>query len=234
MKAIMLAAGEGVRMRPLTEKCPKPLLRLCGKPLLEHILERMPEEVDEFIIVVGYLGDMIKSYCGEKFLGRPVRYFAQPEKSGTFRALELAHGLLKEGERFIVIYGDDLHGGRGIRELLRHDRALLVHEVEDPRAYGVIEADKDMMITRIVEKPERPASNLISSGVLLLDTKVFRYTPVPHHSGEYFLPEAVAKMIADFPVAAVRSSFWFPITTPEQLALADAFMLKPDSAEKLS
>lgn len=230
----MLAAGEGVRMRPLTNRAPKQLQMLHGKPLIEYIFERVPKEIDEFVIVIGYKGDMIKDYCKDRFLGRPVTYLEQPVKTGTYRALELARSLLKEGERFLTLYGDDLHGARGMRELLRHDRAILVHEVENPRAYGVIEVDGNMMITNIVEKPENPNSNLISSGVLLLDTNVFKYPPASHRGGEYFLPDAIAEMLRAYPIAAVRSSFWFPITTPEDLARADEFLAEPGNIEKLS
>src|SRR3989344_9060664 len=109
MKAIMLAAGEGVRMRPLTERAPKQLQLLQGKPLIEYILERVPTEIDEFVIVIGYKGAMIKDYCKERYLGRPVTYLEQPEKTGTYRALEMAHGFLKKGERFLMLYGADLH-----------------------------------------------------------------------------------------------------------------------------
>ena len=77
MKAIVLAAGEGRRMRPLTENIPKPLLQIQDRPLIEHIVERLPEEVDELIIVVGYLGEMIKQYCSDNFLGRPITYVEQ-------------------------------------------------------------------------------------------------------------------------------------------------------------
>jgi len=230
----MLAAGEGVRMRPLTERAPKQLQMLHGKPLIEYIFERVPDEVSEFIIVIGYKGDMIKDYCKDSFLGRPVTYIAQPEKTGTYCALELARNLLKDGERFLMLYGDDLHGARGMRDLLRHSRALLVHEVENPRAYGVIEVDASMMVTDIIEKPENPKSNLISSGVMVLDTNVFLYPPTVPRGGEYFLPDAIAQMLPKYPIAAVRSSFWFPVTTPEDLARANEFLAEPSNIEKLS
>lgn len=230
----MLAAGEGVRMRPLTHRAPKQLQMLHGKPLIEYIFERVPDEISEFVIVIGYKGDMIKDYCKNRFLGRPVTYFVQPEKTGTYRALELMRGTLKEGERFLALYGDDLHGARGMRELLRYGRAILVHEVANPRAYGVIEVDDDMMVTDIVEKPDEPKSNLISSGVLLLDTNVFKYPPTLHRGGEYFLPDAIQKMLPEYPITAVRSSFWFPITTPEDLARANEFLAEPCNREKLS
>ena len=87
MKAIIPCAGEGVRMRPLTLEKPKQLLEIAGRPILVRIFENLPDEIGEVVLVVGYMGDKIRDYFGDKFLGRKIRYVEQKEKLGTADAL---------------------------------------------------------------------------------------------------------------------------------------------------
>ncbi len=234
MKAIILAAGKGTRMRPLTNTCPKPLLAVAGRPLIEHIAGALPDEVDEFIIVIGYLGNKIRNFFGSTFLGKPVTYVTQIETKGTFHALGLVKHLISPGERFFVLYGDDLHGAEGLKECLQYPRALVVSLVDDPRPYGNVEVDGRNIITSMVEKPTEPRGNLISTGVLLLDSNIFKYPPKPHpKNGEYFLATAVADMLKIYPYTAVSSSFWFPVTTPEHMIEADRILRTQEIAKKI-
>lgn len=224
MKAIILAAGEGRRMRPLTENTPKALLQIQDKPLIEHIVERLPDEVDELIIVVGYLGEMIKQYCGEKFLGRPITYVEQSAPLGTYHAVSLAKDLLKEGERFFVLYGDDIHDTEGLKECLKYPRAMIVDEVENPKPFGVVELDEDGFIVGIVEKPEFPKTNLVSTGATLIDTNIFKYPAEQHPNGEFYLPTVIQKMLKDYPVKAVHSTGWLTVATPEDLTRVEGIL----------
>lgn len=218
MKAIILAAGEGIRMRPLTLKTPKPLLRINGKPILEHIVSRLPDTIHEIILVVGYLGDKIRDYCGSEFLGKKVSYVEQEEKSGTYHALKLCEPLVVKGEKFLVLYADDIHGKNGIENCLQCERAILVKEVEDPRRFGVVRLNMDSSIGEIIEKPENPPSNLVSTGVLLLDSNIFDYEADANPNGEYYLTDALSEMIKDgHKVFAVKSSMWLPVGYPEDI-----------------
>lgn len=209
-------------MRPLTENTPKPLLKVGDKTLLEHIISRLPNEVDEIIMVVGYLGQQIVDYCGENFLGRKMKYVWQEKKLGTFHALKLCEPHIEKGERFLMLYADDIHGAEGIKECLKYERALMVDEVEDPRRFGVVCVNDDCSIFEIIEKPESPPSNTVSSGVLLLDSKIFEYEADRHPNGEYYLTDAIAKMLKDgHKFFAVKSSMWLPIGYPEDLQKAE-------------
>ncbi len=222
MKAIILAAGKGTRMHPLTQRCPKPLVVLGGRTLLDHIVSQLPSEVDELIIVVGYLGHMIRHYCGIRFMGRRVTYIEQDEAKGTYHALKLTEHLLKSGERFFVMSADDLHGKGAFRECLKYQRALIVSEIDDPRPYGVVEVDGTGSIASIEEKPEYPKTNLVSTNAWLLDYNIFKFSaPLHRTKREYLLPCAAQKMIAYYPVKVVRSSFWYPISTPEDVLYAE-------------
>ncbi len=115
MKCVILAAGEGVRMRPLTLVTPKPMIRVLGKPILEHIINDLPEKIDHIIIVVGYLGDQVIGYFGDRCARGKIDYVFQAEKKGTFHALSLCKDLLND-EKFLMLYADDLHGRENLEK----------------------------------------------------------------------------------------------------------------------
>ncbi len=244
MKAIILAAGEGLRMRPLTENTPKALLKIGDKTILEQIISRLPEEVDELILVVGYLGQQIVNFCGEEFCGRKVQYIWQEKKLGTYHALKICQHLFEPNERFLMLFADDIHGAEGIAECLKCEQALIVEETNEPWKFGIVQLNDDMSIIDIIEKPPprlpagreknppacagRP-SNLASTGVLLLDTKIFDYEADRHSNGEYYLTSALSKMLADgHKVYAVKSTLWLPIGYPEDIKKAEEKLREED------
>ncbi|MDO8495479.1 MAG: nucleotidyltransferase family protein, partial [bacterium] len=222
--AIILAAGEGRRMRPLTETTPKPLLRIQGKPLIEHIVERLPKEVDELIIVVGYLGHMIQKHCGNNFLGRRVTYVEQSAPLGTFHATSLAKDLIKDGERFFVLNGEDIIDKESFEECLNYPRAIIVSETADPRPFGVVELDENGYLFSIIEKPEFPKTNLVNTGAALLDSNIFKYPGEQHPNGEFYLPTVIGKMVKDHAVKAVHAESWLVVTTPQDLARVEQIL----------
>lgn len=207
-------------MRPLTLDMPKPMLSIAGKPILEHTMSALPEEITDIILVVGYLGDTIVEHFGDEYQGKKVQYIWQKKKCGTADALFLCKEFLKN-ERFLLMYADDLYVPESIKECLRYERSLLVMEHPDPHRFGVVSVDEDGNIQEIIEKPEHPTSNLVSIGVMVLDDKIFQYTPELHASGEYYLPVIINKMAKEYPIATVKSDCWFPIATPEHLAEAE-------------
>ncbi len=221
MQAVILAAGEGVRMRPLTLERPKALVEISGKSLLEHMMDALPTEVDEIIVVIGYKGDMIRERFGDRFRGRTIRYVKQKEKQGTARAVQLVAPLLRAGERFFVSYADDLHDATSIRRLLDRPLGLLTMELPDPRTCGVVEVDAQGRILDIVEKPENPKTNIASIGVYLLDDRIFHYEPDLHPNGEYFLTTMIEKMVRDHDMYIVPSSFWIQVSSPDDVLAAE-------------
>jgi NDP-sugar pyrophosphorylase family protein len=233
MKCVVLAGGRGTRMMPLTQDMPKPLLTAGGVSLIEHILGLFPEEVSEFVVVLGHRGSQIRQYLGTSLYGRPVSYATQEQPLGTYDALLAAREHLADGDRFFVVYGDDIHDKNAISDMLDHEQAILVSNVEDPRAYGVIVTDETGAVSEIQEKPDEPKSNLVSTGVLLLSTKVFDYAPTPGSKGEVVLADAVGSMSQDHTIMTVTSPFWFPVTTPDDLATLDAH-LRAEAAKNVS
>lgn len=220
MKAVILAAGEGVRMRPLTDDRPKPMVELLGRPLLEHILDALPSEVDEIILVVGYLADKIKNHFGEKFGRFEITYVYQPEKLGTAHALWLCKEILGK-DKFLMLYADDLQSKESIEKCLAHPLSILVSEVDDPRRFGVIVADETGKVLDMVEKPEFPVSKIASTGVMVLDHRVFNYPARKHENGEYYITDSLARMAKDHDIKTIKSSFWLPIGYPEDLNKAE-------------
>ncbi len=223
MQAVILAGGEGRRMRPLTEDRPKPLVVVAGKTLLEHAILALPPEIDELIIVIGYRGDQIRKFCGSRFAGRPIQYVIQKEPRGTSDALRTALPLLK-GERFLVMFADDLLDATSIRALLTRERSLLIAEHPEARRFGVVSVRPDGTLESIIEKPEHPASNLISTGVAVLDRNIFKYEPEPHSNGEFYYTVELNKMLKEYPVYAVKTNRWFPLATPEDIPKAEQFI----------
>ena len=211
-------------MRPLTLHTPKPLLTVAGKPLLQHIAEALPAEVDELVVVVGYLGEKVRDFCGERFLGRPVTYVRQEKKLGTADALRRCRPHLHEG-RFLVLNGDDILGRGCLAECIRHERALVVAEHDEPQRFGVVTLREDGTVAEVIEKPEAPQSNLVSTGAMLLDQVIFQYEPDVHPNGEYYLANMFDKMLkGGHRVSGVRTSEWFPLAAPQDLVAAEAFV----------
>jgi len=199
------------------------MLRLAGKPILEHILNDLPGVVDHVILVVGYLHQQIHDYFGHRYQGRKIDYIIQPQKLGTYHALELCKDRIIDGEKFIVTYADDIHNAENYKKFSESERcALLTLEAEDPKRFGVVEVDGNGRALGIEEKPENPKSNLVSIGVLVLDNNVFNYPAKQHSNGEYYLTDSVAQMIKDgHEFRVIRSNFWLPIGFPGDLENAE-------------
>jgi glucose-1-phosphate thymidylyltransferase len=215
MKALIPCAGEGIRMRPLTLTKPKQLLEVGGKPILEHIIESLPREVDEVILVIGYLGTQIKKYFGDYFDGRKIHYIVQKEKLGTAHAVALARHIIGD-ETFLMMYGDDIIDGESIKKLMKYELAILVKEVEDPRRFGVVITDRERKIKEVVEKPVVPISNLAITGVKILDMRILDYI-APPRGGEYILTEALGQFAKEHDIYVEIADTWLSIATPEDL-----------------
>lgn len=225
MQAIILAAGKGTRMRPLTDAIPKPLVPLAGKPLIYHTFKALPEEITEVILVIGYLGAHIQRLCGASYQGRKIRYVTQEQALGTAKALFLCKPFIEKNKPFLVMYADDLYKKEDVADLLAHPLAMLVKEVENPRAFGIVTRDANNCVTELIEKPVEPISNLANIGVYILDDRIFHYEPRQHANGEYYLIDPIAKLAKDHPIIAVPASFWIPIASPEDIAKAELLLI---------
>ena len=222
MQCVILAAGKGTRLRPLTDTLPKPLVQVAGKPLLEHIVSALPSAVDEIIIVHGYLGDQIMSHCGTTYFGRNVTYVEQVEQKGTAHALWLCKDLLKG--RFLFMFADDIHGANDIARVTSYSRALLTMPTKTPERFGIVVRHPDGTLAEFVEKPTHPPSNLASTGVMVLDTHIFEFTVSKETNGEYYLTDVIAEYAQTYPMAVVEEESWIPIGYPEDITRAETIL----------
>ncbi len=223
MRCIILAAGEGIRMRPLTLEKPKPMIKISGRPLIEHIINALPAEIDQLTIVVGYLRDQIRDYFGTNFGRFKINYIVQEKKLGTFYALKLCEHLVGPRERFLLMYADDLHGSKALSRCAKSERpCLVIDESETPGKFGVIELADDGSISSIEEKPDAPKTNLVLTGVKLLTKEIFDFPARRHSNGEHYVTDSLAQMIAaGHKIYTVKTDFWLPIGYPEDIKTAE-------------
>ncbi len=226
MKAVILAAGKGTRLMPLTKYEPKPLVHVGKKRLIEHVVDSLPSAVKELVIVIGHMGEMIEHFCGPTFKGRPVTYVVQETQNGTARALELCREHL-EG-RFLLMFADDIHGAADIEEAVTFERSMLAMHSDTPERFGVVMRRNDGTLAEIIEKPQNPRSNLVSTGVMVLDEAIFDYPPEQPIEKEYFLTEVINRYAKDHPMMVVKQETWIPIATPEDVAKAEEILRTRD------
>ncbi len=237
MKAIILTAGEGTRMRPLTVTKPKTMLQVGGKPILQYNVESLRDAgVNDITMVVGYREDVIKNYFKDgSGHGVNIKYVTQEERLGTAHAIGSARDTV-EGN-FIILNGDIIVDPVLIVDLMQkyqseNARSILVlTEVDNPSSFGVVEIDGDK-ITNIVEKPapgEAP-SNLINAGIYLFDDHIFKAIEITGKSqrGEYEITDSLQiQMDSGEKVLGLRSkNNWIDIGRPWELLDVNEHFLK--------
>ena len=203
MQAVVLAAGEGTRLRPLTEDKPKGMVEVAGKPILTHCFEQLVDlGAEELVVVVGYRKQDIISHYGDEYEGVPITYTHQREQKG------LAHALMTVEEHvdddFMLILGDNVFQAN-LKDVVRRQReeradaAFLVEEVpyEEASRYGVCDTNDYGEITDVVEKPDDPPSNLVMTGFYTFTPAIFHacHLVQPSDRGEYELSDAIDLLI---------------------------------------
>lgn len=203
MKAVVLAAGQGTRLRPLTDDKPKGLVEVAEKPILTHCFDQLAElGADEFLVVVGYKKEKIIDHYGDDYQGIPITYAHQREAKG------LAHALLTVedhiDDEFMLMLGDnvfDANLGDVVKRQQedRADAAFLVEEVswEEASRYGVCDTNQYGEVTDVIEKPDDPPSNLVMTGFYTFTPAIFHacHLTQPSDRDEYELSDAIDLLI---------------------------------------
>lgn len=224
MQTVILAAGEGTRMRPLTETVPKPMLPVADRPLCAHTADAAVEAgAEELIFVVGYEADAVREHFGDEHRGVDVSFAVQDEQRGTADAVRAARGHLDGA--FAVLNGDNLYDPASIRELFEAAPAIAAIEVEDPSNYGVLSTDGNR-VTGIVEKPPEPPTNLANAGGYAFPESAVAELDVSESDrGEYEITDVVARVIDSADVTAVTLSRWLDVGRPWELLEANEWKL---------
>lgn len=226
MQCVLICAGRGTRMRPLTDTMPKPLIPICGKPVLDHIVEALPPEIDELILVVGYRKEQIMEHCGDEFYGRKVTYCEQTDHAGgTGDAMMCAKELVRG--KFLLLNGDDIYGKDALARIVQEEHAIMSMTSDTPERFGVLEQNEDGTLKEIIEKPAHPTSNLVNIGGYVLNTSVFTYEIPLSDSGELYATDFVTAYAQDHSVKIVEQDMWLPIGYPEHIEAAEK-ILCPD------
>ena len=203
MQAVVLAAGEGTRLRPLTEDKPKGMVEIDGEPILTHCFDQLVElGAEELLVVVGYLKEKIVEHYGDEYRGVPITYAHQREQNG------LAHALLCVEEHidddFMLILGDNVFEAN-LEDVVRRqqenrtDAAFLVEEVpwEEASRYGVRDTNEYGEVGEVMEKPDDPPSNLVMTGFYTFTPAIFHacHLVQPSGRGECEVSDAVDLLI---------------------------------------
>jgi NDP-sugar pyrophosphorylase family protein len=222
MQTVILAAGRGTRMGNLTQNTPKPLLKDGGITLIEHKLRNLPETISEVVIVVGYLGDKIRSQLGEIYGGRRITYVEQQELKGTAHALFICQPVLKD--RFLVLMGDDLYKKEDLEEVIKYPLAILAWELPEEsggaRWAELVRGERGELLDILEKRPSRKGM-LVNTGAYSLDGRIFEYPPQPARNGtaELGLPQTILFMAKSGgeEVQIVKARWWKNITEPADL-----------------
>jgi mannose-1-phosphate guanylyltransferase len=222
MQALILAGGEGTRLRPLTSTIPKPVVPLVGRPFITYMIEWLRGHgVDDVILACGFMAHDVRSVIGDgSSLGLRLRYIEEPRPLGTGGALKYAQDLL--AERFLMLNGDVLTDIDLGAQLLQHERTgaratLALVAVEDPSAYGLVRCDSDHSVQAFVEKPApgEADTNLISAGAYVLERDVLDEM-APAGTNISIERDVFPLLVGEGLYGHVAAGYWLDIGTPER------------------
>jgi len=221
-QAVILAAGEGQRLRPFTATKPKAMLSIAGKPILQYVIESLAQNgIRDIIIVVGYRREQVFDYMGsgERF-GVDITYVTQERQLGTAHALTQAKAVTES--EFLVLPGDNLIEADAISQfVVVKPEAMLVNRVDNPARYGVVTIENGM-VKDIVEKPEEAESNVVNTGIYAFTTKIFSFIET-----QLDIPDALNNMLAQGePISAQEAvGTWLDVVYPwDILSLNDVVL----------
>jgi glucose-1-phosphate thymidylyltransferase len=242
MKAIIPVAGAGTKLRPHTYTQPKALIPLAGKTVLSIIVDQLKNAgINEFIFVVGYLGDKIQDYVRFNYLNIQSHFVHQNDRQGIGHALKLTRDIVNNDEIFIVL-GDTLCEYDIDAVLKSPDSMLAVKKVDDPRNFGVAEIDTEGKVTHVIEKPQIPKSNMALVGIYKIKESKLLFECLEDNMaqglkthGEFSITDALDCMIrkgAHFKSFKVDS--WFDAGKRETLLESNATLLKKFGGSMMS
>ncbi|MCX6650466.1 MAG: sugar phosphate nucleotidyltransferase [Methanomassiliicoccales archaeon] len=207
MKAVILAAGEGTRLRPFTVSRPKVMIPIGNRPILEYVVRALAANgITEIILVVGYMKERIMSFFGNgSNFGVKISYAIQEKQLGTAHAALTVRDQIKD--EFILVAGDNIIDAQVIADLLRHKGgfSMLVTDSETPSKYGVVQT-RDGRVVDIIEKPDKGVGNIINTGIYRFPPEIFDYLERGVMTGKAGITHVMHSYISKINVDVVRSN----------------------------
>ena len=232
MECVVLAAGEGKRMRPLTAKRPKVMLPLANRPMMEHlVLAARDAGFSDFIFVVGYREREIRRHFGDgSSWGIHIEYAPQRHQHGTADAVRAVRDHVTG--QFLVLNGDMILRSEDIRNLAQKKNPCMgISTTTHPQDYGVVMTDGDI-VTSLEEKTQNPKSNLINAGAYSFTPDIFEQIDNvrPSPRGELELTDALSVLITQKLLTAIQLTYWMDVGHPWDMLDANARLLESDEA----
>ncbi|MBL7804143.1 MAG: NTP transferase domain-containing protein [Saprospiraceae bacterium] len=234
MKVVIPVAGAGTRLRPHTYTQPKPLMPVAGKPIICFIVDKLVEAgITEFVFVIGYLGDKIRDFIEARYPDLQTEFVYQEHREGSGHAIWSAQEAIEDEDEIFIAFGDTIFDV-DLRQMLDCPHSCLgVKQVSDPREFGVAEFGDDGFVTRLVEKPRIPKSNMAIVGLYkvrevpaLLKAIEYLMTNDTRTVGEYQLTDALQHMVEQgIRFQTVPVSNWFDCGRKEVLLETNAMLL---------
>jgi bifunctional UDP-N-acetylglucosamine pyrophosphorylase/glucosamine-1-phosphate N-acetyltransferase len=226
MKCVILAAGEGNRMHPLTFTRPKVMLPIANKPILEwNLINAINAGIKDFVFVIGYKSEMVRNYFGngEKWNVK-IDYINQGKALGTAHAIGMVERFVND---FVVLCGDTIFGKEDISNIVDKGTSMGLLEVANPEEYGIVEI-KEKKVLKIYEKLQKPVSNIINAGIYHFNKKIFDYIRKTETSprGEFEITDSINMMIKDMDVEGIFLNEWRDVVYPWHLLDANEEILK--------
>ena len=225
MQALVLAGGEGTRLRPLTYTVAKPVLPLAGRPHIAYVIDWLARHgIDDVIISCGHLAEGMRNILNELELGAEVRFAEEPDARGTAGAIRFADDML--ADRFFVLNGDVLCDLDLTAQVAQHERTgaratIALYPVKDPTGYGLVHRHEDGEITEFLEKPEPDQidTDEINAGAYLLERSVL--DEIPPDQNVSIEREVFPKLIGNGLYGIRQEGYWIDIGTPERFLEAN-------------
>ncbi len=235
MKAVIPVAGTGARLRPLTYTQPKPLIPVAGKPIISYMIENLLDiGVQEFVFIIGYLGEKIKDFVDQTYPGIRKDFVNQEERLGSGHAIWTAKDKFRDADEIIIFFGDVIIE-TDLRKVIHMPHSVIgAKKVQDPREFGIVELDENGTVHRVAEKPRIPKSDLAMVGFYkikevqaLVDTLDYNVFNNIRTHGEFPLTDALMRMIQQGIVfSPVIVDRWFDCGKKEVLLETNALLLK--------
>lgn len=235
IKAVIPVAGIGSRLRPHTHTQPKALVPVAGKPILAHIVDRLLESgIQEFIFVLGYLGDKIETYISSQYPAIQAHFVFQEPREGSGHAILLTAPFIEHDKEVLIVLGDTIASVDWAALIHSEHTMLGVKKVDTPSLFGVAEVDSQGMIKKLVEKPKIPKSNLALVGIykvvnpqLLLTSIQYLIEHNIRTQNEFHLTDALMRLLQQGEkMTTIQVENWYDCGRKETLLEANAILLR--------